>query len=270
MSNIYQLEANMNPWRVVTNNFSRSSIENYIRLYDEPEDQLALLKRIEEACPKKEYATHESDFEDIRRYIKACVFLANYEPDRASRLKPIAETQEEYDRMFAIGYEQTMEAAESDKAEQYRQECNTLRYQMEEQRKAYEENIAAIENRHQLEIEELKHLLSENVKPDVKGVIREVEKIVVAAPSGKSLTAVEMAAHMKAQFSKSAAEEFVNMYYHLAMQSGNIDEETAKLIDSIVPEILRRDVPTTNIDVATAHQVNVNPQTVVNHEREKE
>lgn len=59
---------------------------------------------------------------------------------------------------------------------------------------------------------------------------------------GQSLMLDEMVNHVKQRFSRPAAEEFCTMYYRLAMEHGTLDEETAKLIDGIVPAIFQRDL----------------------------
>jgi len=83
-------------------------------------------------------------------------------------------------------------------------------------------------------------------------------------PSQPSLTIAEMAAHVKARFSKSAAEEFCAMLYKLSLAHNYLDESNFRLIDGIVPAILERDKPHQTFDMPNVHQFNNNPQTVIN------
>jgi hypothetical protein len=73
-----------------------------------------------------------------------------------------------------------------------------------------------------------------------------------------------MAAHVKARFSKSAAEEFCAMLYKLSLAHNYLDESNFRLIDGIVPAILERDKPHQTFDMPNVHQFNNNPQTVIN------
>ena len=263
-----RLEASMNPWKVITNNFSRSSIERYISVYNNTEDQMELLERIRLACPRKEYAAHESDFSDIKELISAERFLANYKAKDEDRLSPVAQTMDEYDQMFAAGYNQTMAEAENDKEEQYRQECNTLRYQLGELKKDYEARLAENEAMHQSEIETLKSELMAARAEQTDHVTGNRAVAVETTPTEFSLTVAEMASYVIKNFSESAANEFINLYYHFAIQYNNLDDDASKIMDGIIPAIHRRNAPQTQIEIPTVQQVNINPQNVNNNTKE--
>ena len=79
-----------------------------------------------------------------------------------------------------------------------------------------------------------------------------------------------MVAYIKEHFSKSAAEEFVCMFYHISLNQGGIDEPTARIIDDIVPAVTRREQMHQTISIPTAQQVNINPQRVINSGAEEE
>lgn len=260
-----RLEASMNPWRVITDNFSRSSIENYISVYNKTEDQMELLERIQNACPRREYAAHESDFRAIKEFIAASRVLDDYSVRGEDFLSPIAQTTEEYDKMFAAGYNQTMEEAENDKEEQYRQECNNLRCQLGELKKSYEARLVEKEAKYQLEIETLKNELMAAKAEQADKVKGNKTVAVETPPTAFSLTVAEMASYVIKNFSESAANEFINLYYHFAIQYNNLDDDASKIMDGIIPAIHRRNAPHTQIEIPTAHQVYVNPQNVNNN-----
>ena len=69
---------------------------------------------------------------------------------------------------------------------------------------------------------------------------------------------------MKERFSKSGAEEVSAMLYHLAVKHGALGEETLKLIDSIVPAILKRSTLHQIFNLPNVQQFNNNPGEVVN------
>ena len=92
-----------------------------------------------------------------------------------------------------------------------------------------------------------------------------IEETVENATNELALTVSEMAAHVKERFSKAGAEEFITMYYRLAMKHGNLDEETCKIIDGIVPAVIERDKSHQTIEIPQAGQVNISPQQVHNH-----
>ena len=89
------------------------------------------------------------------------------------------------------------------------------------------------------------------------------------ATKEETFTVTEMVNHVKACFSRESAAEFVNMYYHLSLQHGGIEENAAKLVDSIIPAITNRDKCNTTVEIPTAGQVNINPQKIDNHFEEK-
>ena len=140
-------------------------------------------------------------------------------------------------------------------AKQYQQERDEARKQCEEQRKTYEMELARWEAKYENTVKELEE----------KGRAKET---VESAPNELALTIREMAVHVKERFSKAGAEEFITMYYRLAMKHGDLDEETCKMIDGIVPAIIKRDKPQNNVDIKEAAQVNIGQKEVHNHVKE--
>lgn len=244
-----RLDSELNPWKTLTNNFSHSVIEQYLWLYDTIDEQMNLIRRIENACPKKDFRKHQDSFEDLCDRIK----LGQYDRSKFYIHDP-EDDEDDLDEEFELNlvkvYNEAVDAEDKEDAQanalQYKHECELLKRCVEEQK---------------MEIEQLKKELE--------------QKTVVDTPNqqpvqeGNTLPIAEMVAHVKQRFSKAGAEEFCTMYYHLAMEHGNLDEETSKLIDGIVPAILQRDAHHQTINIPTAQQVNINPKEVVNHTKEE-
>jgi cell division FtsZ-interacting protein ZapD len=142
-----------------------------------------------------------------------------------------------------------------------------LMKQSEEQQTNYELELARVEAKYQAEVAELKRQLEQKANEEEN--VQRVEFTPSHPKQGQSLMIDEMVKHVKQRFSKSAAEEFCTMYYHLAMEHGGLDEETSKLVDSIVPAILQRDVPQHTLNIDTATQVNLGPKEVNNYIKEE-
>lgn len=97
----------------------------------------------------------------------------------------------------------------------------------------------------------------------------DIEKKETANTNSPELLISEMVEYVKKNYSKSAASEFCTMCYRLLLrQGGRIDEDTAQLLDGIDSAIILRDAPHPNVDISSAHQVNINPQKVENNFKE--
>ena len=125
--------------------------------------------------------------------------------------------------------------------ELFKQKHKALIWQKEEQRKYYEARISQLEYNYSKEIEELKKALEEKQQHDAEPTPVANDVPVDETPKVASLTIAEMVAHIKDRFSKTAADEFVSIFYKSLMVHGFGDEEAAKLIDDIIPAIIRRD-----------------------------
>lgn len=64
-----------NPWRNVTNNYSYKVIRFYVTLYKDRKSQLALLGRIKSACTKEEYKTHKDSFEYLESEVLGGLYV---------------------------------------------------------------------------------------------------------------------------------------------------------------------------------------------------
>ena len=249
-----------NPWRELTEDFSKSAIQNYVFLYDDSFEQREILKRIEMACPQRDKKKHHDTFELLRDLIHK----KELTPFKALSDDPSIDVDTEEERSFPAGIRQMKEEEKAYQEELFKQKHKALIWQKEEQRKYYEARISQLEYNYSKEIEELKKALEEKQQHDAEPTPVANDVPVDETPKVASLTIAEMVAHIKDRFSKTAADEFVSMFYKISMDHGDVDEEAAKLIDDIIPAIIRRDSPQQIVDITTAHQVNVSPQKVEN------
>lgn len=251
-----------NMWRVVTDNFSHSLIEKYVNVYSKLEDQQALLDLIRYACPRWELSKHEDFFymlsvsmsNELNGGGKTLCLQITHEDENGK-----TEGEFGFVGKAAQEYLENFSRELRDVANQYKQERDDLQQRNEDQKKAYDLQVARLEAK----LAELK---------DERNQLAHQPQSLEESNKKKELvlTLSEVATHVKERFSKSGADEVSTMLYHMAMQHGFLEEETFKLIDSIVPAILKRDIPQTNVDVKTAGQVNINPQRVINRATEKD
>lgn len=220
-------------WRKVTNNFSQNTIERYLELYKTPEEQTALLSMIEGAFAEVGDKSCRVNFTKLHNGIIANVYHQVAEQEAASR---------------AEGMDQT-----------YKEQLEKLKQEYKALEDSQEYRIKEIEARHESELWEMR------VKLEEMELAEEQEGVSKAL----LFTFSEMVEIVKTRFSKGAAEEFTNMLYNLATKHGYLDEEISKAIDSIVPAVIERDKPKQTVHIPTAHQVNINPQEVVNHFKEE-
>lgn len=252
-----------NAWKTITDNYTESYIEDYLCLFLDPNDQEALLRSIQHNFLPDGYV--KLDFEQLLHNI----FLGSYYPKNNvvyDNLKSNTnfDSEEDYDQMFAAGLRQTEENAFNDKEEQYKQERDTLKHQLEELKKNYEADLERLEVKYQEEIAEIKKDLVKTAAKQTNAVHKNV-----SIPKGFSLSISEIADDAKTWFHESGASELTNMLYRFARKQQNMDEDLWKLIDSIVPAVEKRTAPNQTINIPTAQQVNINPKEVVNHTKEE-
>jgi len=133
-------------------------------------------------------------------------------------------------------------------------ECDALRNQLREQRLLCELEINRLEARYKDEIIRLRkecYRYAHEVSPR-----SEEEEL--------KLDVSEVVAHVKERFSKSGAEEVSIMLYHFAVEHDCLSKETFKLIDGIVPAIIKRDASRQTFNMPNVQQFNNNPRKVIN------
>lgn len=215
-----------NPWRKVTDDFSENAIQWYVDLYTTRQDQLRLLERIERACTKAEYAMHQGFFDYLKMFIRGGNYVTN---SMGYRMMP-------KDFVYASDEWRINESQRT----LFNTRIEELECRCVEQQHDHAVELARVEAKYQAEVAELKRQLEQKAKEE--GNVQRVEYTPSHPNHGQSLMLDEMVNHVKQCFSRSAAEEFCTMYYRLAMEHGNLDEETAKLIDGIGPAIFQRDL----------------------------
>ena len=236
----------LNAWMELTDNYSHAWIEKYVKLYATTEDRLAMLDKIEISMPWKVHTKHEDFFLGLRAHIQSgqIVYRVLRDDEKNNR--------QEWIDVESFGLRESLNSCTNvleDIANQYKQERDEARQQCEEQKKTYEMELARMEAKYEKAVKALEDTAK-------------AEETVEKTTNELALTVSEMAAHVKERFSKAGAEEFITMYYRLAMKHGNLDEETCKIIDGIVPAVIERDKSHQTIDIPQAGQVNINPQQV--------
>lgn len=250
----------VNPWGEVTDNYTFSVMESYVKLYREKEDQMGILKRLVNSCSGFERSTHQGDFNKLESRISSDEYLYHKKES-----EPLCDTQEEYDRMFAAGYNQTMEEAENDKEEQYKQERDTYKYQLEQLKKSYEADLEKIEAKYQDEIAALKNDLDKKAASMSKEDTDRVE-----VPEELYMTIDEIVSDAKEWFHESGASELTNMLYrYIRKHRYHENTELWDKIESIIPAVEKRTAPQTLVDMPYVSQVNINPHEVNNHVKEE-
>lgn len=217
-------------WKNVTNQFSYKGIETLIALYATIDGQQEFLNKIESICTEKE--AEKANIAKLREDIAAGAYLRS------------SEEEEEYDEKMELTY---------------KEELKELKEKYEKQEERFKQALHYQEYEYQHEIAELREMLER----------KKIDESRFYEPQAYLFSAVEMISHVMEKFSKTGADEFSNMLYQLAVKHGYLDERFCKMIDGIVPAIIKRDKPQTKVDVTTAHQVNVNPQTVNNHVKDE-
>lgn len=228
-SSLDEIKGDKKAWREITNNFSFKSVENYIRLYTTIDEQRRLLDMMKKASAGSKDADAWC-FRHIRESIDAGAFLPQVSPSE----------DPDYDEVKEIFY---------------KEEYEKLREKYEWQESKHENQIISLNVRHQCEMEVMRKKLEQ----------RTLEKKRMEDPGVLLFSFSEMVDVVKARFSKTAADEFSTMLYQLATKHGYLDEDISRAIDGIVPYIIERDTPQQNVDITTAHQVNISPQNVNNN-----
>lgn len=251
-------------WKETTGRYSPSTIEQYVRLYASPEDQLTLLSYMKTGLTDKEVKTTFPFFEGLEQRIKTGSFgQSDNQPDS---LGIPSDTDTERDGIAQVHFSLDDAGADDklDLARQYLQERNALKLQLEELQASYTMELARMEAKYQAEIERLRQENSRFIRWPSKNRSDALE------PSQWSSDVLmfnldEVAEHVKERFSKSGAEEVSAMLYRLAVKHGALGEETLKLIDSIVPAILKRNTPQQILKLSNVQQFINNPEKVVNN-----
>lgn len=248
-----------NSWRDLTNNYSHSLIERYVKLYTSVDDRLALLDHIEHSCTQREHKKHEDFFMGLRLHLTSGNIV----------YKVLREGEEptEWEEKGLIGAQEFLNPYTNELqnlAEQYKQERDDVSEQLEQFKKNYEEDVARLEAKYQQEMEKLKTELAQRLKEQGSSEVKEAEKSHELA-----FTITEIVDDAKSWFHESGASELTNMLYRLTIDHHYMEDDVWTLIKTVIPAVENRLKPHTQIDVATAHQVNVAPQTVNNHVKDE-
>ncbi len=233
-----------NCWMELTDGYSHPLIEKYVKLYNDVDDRLALLERIEQSCPRRLYKRHKDYFTGLRMHIESGqVVIRSLRDDEVNN-------KHEWIDIESFGETESLNIYTNELkniAEQYKQERDEARKQCEEQRKTYEMQMTRLEAKYESAVKKMKQTTRE------KQLIEKVRQ-------EPSLMVSEMAAHVMERFSKVGAEEFITMFYRLSLMHGNLDERTCNIIDRIIPSILQRDATKQTFNFGDIGQVNINSE----------
>lgn len=251
-------------WTNVTCNYAHSVIEKYVRLYPDQDDQLKLIACMKEPLNPKMHPKELGFLKELSQRIETGSFDPEDHPLLPPTASPETDEEEADEQRFRLSLEGTEESQSLDLAKRYREERDTLRAQLEEMQKSHALELARLEAEYKAVTEDL---LKENGKL-IHWPSKKKPKPLPQANPGSNLLVFslnDVAAHVKERFSKSAGEEICTMLYRFALEYGSLSEETFKLIDSIMPAIMKRDHPHQTFEFPHVTQFNNNPGKVVNN-----
>lgn len=244
-------------WCTVTEKFTPSIIERLLTLYSNRVEQGDLLNCIVGGMSYDEKQENRELIHRLRENINKGDYLplGNYYDNLDS------DSDSDYDFVLAANMKQTMEEAYDDRAEQYKQERDTYKFRLEEQKKTHAAELARLEANYKAEIARLKTLLEQQPQqsPTENTVPSESNQ------TEPSFTITEMVALVKERFSKSGADEVSALFYSLAAEHQYLSGDVLKLINGIEPAILQRDSRNQYIELPNVQQFNNNPGTVNNN-----
>ena len=261
-----ELKEHMLAWRTVTCNYSHSVIESYVRLYSSAEDQLELINRIQKTLPRKEIINLDGFFKDLISRINT----GNFDPDDTftgrHAHKPYHDPDEQQDLEYSRALARASCEEGKDIVDDLKEERDRLKAQIEELQKSHEMELAKKDAQYKAEIDKIKKERNKLAhEPEVRK-----EQVSANEPKELMLTLTEIAAFVKERFSKSGANEICTLLYSKASEHDYFGEDTFKLIEGIIPAIIKRDKPQNNVDISQAGVVNINPQQAITQLKEEE
>lgn len=260
----FEMQEHTEAWRAVTSNYSHSVIEKYVRLYTNPDDQIELIGRILKTIPRDD----DNNLDTFLRELIGKIKTGNFDPEDA-RSGRVRDNYHEPDEQQDLEYNMALYKAsceeEIDVVGDLKQERDTLRARIDDLQKSHEMEMAKMEAQYKAEIDKIKKERNQLAHEP------EASKELVSAiePKELTLTLSEVAAFVKERFSKSGANEICSMLYSKAVEHDYLEEDTFKLIEGIIPAIIKRDIPQQKVDVSQAGQVNIGSLTVNNHLKEE-
>jgi len=255
---VLALESPKNIWRQLTNNYSHSAIENYIKLYENANDQNQLLERIEISCPKKEKVKHKEFFQKLQ----ARIINGEFQPK--NRVEKLDKTviDESFGTPGTVEYNENLVRQLNDLNEVHKRERDDMVRLYNEQKTDYEKQIMRLESHHKAEIEKLQEQLDWKTQEAARTATPILPSLT--EPTGEYFTIEDQIAFVKEKFSKPNADAFSYMIYHLAVDKKILDENLFRLVDSIDTAIRERDAKN-QINIQEAGQVNLHSQVENNY-----
>lgn len=239
---MWEQSQSVNPWRVVTNEYSQTTILDFLRCYHTKEEQRTLLGLIKKSSRTGERIQMESFYIETSQLINIGEFLP-----RMSEKPSNTVTVDDGKRELSIAYQQIefLKQQLSDLKTSHATEISTLRAESDRRlaRMDAQYNAALAANKQE----------------------EESKTIIKDKASEPFFTIAELANHAKSQCSRQGAEAVATMLYRLSGIHGFTDDTTFSLIDSIIPAIDQREAKHQTIEMPNVSQFNSNPQTVNNY-----
>ena len=262
----FELREHREAWSTVTCNYSHSVIESYVRLYSSAEDQLELINRIQKTLPRNEIINLDGFFKDLISRIKT----GNFDPDDTftgrHAHKPYHDPDEQQDLEYSRALARASCEEGKDIVDDLKEERDRLKAQIEELQKSHEMELAKMEAQYKAEIDKIRKERNKLAhEPEARK-----EQVSANEPKELMLALTEIAAFVKERFSKSGANEICTLLYSKASEHDYFGEDTFKLIEGIIPAIIKRDKPQNNVDISQAGVVNINPQQAITQLKEEE
>lgn len=250
-------------WSTVTCNYSHSLIEKFVRLYPYSDDQLELVSRIQTSCSREQLNNNICYFTEL----SGKIITGNFELDEPVVITHNPQSFNPADCQDDLLSANSKNADDLDNVKKLKDERDSLKKQLDELQKKHQLELAKMEAKYQVELSKKKDNDEQTSKEHAQGSHDDIKE---DEPGKKefSLTVTEIARQVKERFSKEGALEVSTMLYHLAVERGCLEEELFKMIDGILPAVLKREPIHQTFNMPNVEQFNNNPQTVNNYNKE--
>ena len=227
------------------------------------EDQQSLISCIEKLLNPKTDSEPLHYLKDLRQRIEKGCFDTKEPPWMHLTAFSDMDAEETDGPRFDLGFDGPEESKNLDLAKHYREERDELRLELEEMQKVHAMEVARLEAEYKAEIKALREDNEKFIRWPSK---KRPHRLIQPGQSSKLLVfnINDVAAYVKERFSRSASEEICTMLYRFAVEYGKLSEKNLKLIDSIMPAIMKRDHPHQTFEFPNVTQFNNNPGKVIN------
>ena len=249
--------------KIITDNYTHSAIERYVRIYPEPMDQVSLIKMLLETMPSNERHKHKNYLERLQDRIA----LAQPWTDDGAAV--VCERDLGYVPREDLWDEPLSPNEDTDEENEYKKECERLKEELKARQEEFDREIAALEAKHKEETENLKEMLRLQIQQMESEKDRKEDTHETRPKDALSFTLTELVALAKENLGVEGAKDFCYMLSGYIVKQRDMDEKVWTLIESVIPAVEQRVAPRNNFDIRTVHQMNVNPQQVINNTKKE-